>query len=338
MNVQLLIDEIVRQTTVLIAQLSTSAGLRAPLSHVASQVFLELARELDAQGVRRRVVADMFGLALRSYQTKVRRLSEAHERSGGSLWQDVYTTLAQGSATRAELERRHRPYVPKQIAAALQDMVESGLAYSSGRGAETLFGLTSDADRQHLSATEALRVQRDLCRYLVASGSATTREHLQQQLRLSTEAIDALVSALVAEGYLAQQGSELRARHFELGVGTEQGWETAVLDHFRAVTTAIAAKVSRPIAQADDEVGGSTRSFLVHAEHPCRQEVMNILRETRQRTAEVWTRVSAHNEAFPPPEDADRVTFYFGQNVVRGAAEDLTTGASESANSEEVSQ
>lgn len=74
MNVQLLIDEIVRQTTVLIAQLSTAAGLRAPLSHLADQVFVELARELDAQGVRRKVVADMFGMALRSYQMKLRRL------------------------------------------------------------------------------------------------------------------------------------------------------------------------------------------------------------------------------------------------------------------------
>ncbi len=61
---------IVRQTTVLLAQISTAAGVRAPLAHVADQVFFELGRELEAQGVRRNVVADMFGLALRSYQMK----------------------------------------------------------------------------------------------------------------------------------------------------------------------------------------------------------------------------------------------------------------------------
>ena len=66
-----------RQTTVLIAQLSTSSGVRAPLSHVADQVFVELAREIEAQGVRRQVVADMFGMALRSYQKKVHRLVES---------------------------------------------------------------------------------------------------------------------------------------------------------------------------------------------------------------------------------------------------------------------
>ena len=39
MNVQLLIDSIVRQTTVLVAQLATAGGVRAPLASVANQVF-----------------------------------------------------------------------------------------------------------------------------------------------------------------------------------------------------------------------------------------------------------------------------------------------------------
>ncbi len=66
MNAQVLIDSIVRQVTVLIAQLATSGGIRAPLSHVANQVFLDLARELEEQGVSRKVSADMFGMALRA--------------------------------------------------------------------------------------------------------------------------------------------------------------------------------------------------------------------------------------------------------------------------------
>jgi hypothetical protein len=41
---RLLVDAIVQQTTVLIAQRSTRAGLRAPLAHIADQVFLELAK------------------------------------------------------------------------------------------------------------------------------------------------------------------------------------------------------------------------------------------------------------------------------------------------------
>ena len=52
MNVNILIDSIVAQTTVLIAQLATSAGTRAPLARTANQVFLDLVRELKGQGLR----------------------------------------------------------------------------------------------------------------------------------------------------------------------------------------------------------------------------------------------------------------------------------------------
>jgi hypothetical protein len=62
MDSRLLIDSIVRQTTVLLAQLSTAAGLRAPLANVADQVFVQLAKEIESQGVGRKVAADMFGL------------------------------------------------------------------------------------------------------------------------------------------------------------------------------------------------------------------------------------------------------------------------------------
>ncbi len=39
MNVNALIDAIVHQTTVLVAHLATASGVRAPLAHVANQVF-----------------------------------------------------------------------------------------------------------------------------------------------------------------------------------------------------------------------------------------------------------------------------------------------------------
>ena len=67
MTIQLLIDAIVRQTTVLIAQLATSGGA---LAHVANQVFLDLANELEAHGVSRKVSADMFGMALRALRAE----------------------------------------------------------------------------------------------------------------------------------------------------------------------------------------------------------------------------------------------------------------------------
>ncbi|HSC87968.1 MAG TPA: hypothetical protein VLC09_11880, partial [Polyangiaceae bacterium] len=61
MRSQVLIDAIVRQTTVLIARLSTAEGVRSPLGHVAGEVFSGLVAELENQGVSKKVIADMFG-------------------------------------------------------------------------------------------------------------------------------------------------------------------------------------------------------------------------------------------------------------------------------------
>ena len=44
MNSRLLVDTIVRQTMVLIAQVATTEGARTPLAHIASQVFMDLTR------------------------------------------------------------------------------------------------------------------------------------------------------------------------------------------------------------------------------------------------------------------------------------------------------
>ena len=84
-----LIQAIVRQTTVLIAQLATSGGSRAPLAQVASQVFLDLVTELERQGVSRKVSADMFGLGLRTFQRKIRRIAESSTERERSLWEAV---------------------------------------------------------------------------------------------------------------------------------------------------------------------------------------------------------------------------------------------------------
>jgi hypothetical protein len=103
-NVNLLIDAIVRQTTVLIAQLATAGGARAPLAHTANQVFLDLIRELKEQGLGNKVIADMFGLSLRTYHKKMARLSESSTDRGRSLWEALLAYVTdKGPVTRAEV-------------------------------------------------------------------------------------------------------------------------------------------------------------------------------------------------------------------------------------------
>ena len=117
MNLKLLIDGIVRQTTVLLAQLSTASGVRSPLAHVADQVFLELAREIEAQGVRRQVVADMFGMALRSYQKKMNRLTESVSVRKRTLWEAMLEFVEHEQPTRARAIERFRHDGEREVAA-----------------------------------------------------------------------------------------------------------------------------------------------------------------------------------------------------------------------------
>src|SRR5690606_6934589 len=135
------------QTTVLIAQLSTAAGIRAPLAHLADQVFVELSREIEAQGVSRKVAADMFGLAIRTYQKKVQRLTESVTDKGDTVWEAALAYLqSHGSAPRRVLLEHFRRHDPVVVGSVLNDLVSSGLVYKTGTGDTTIFGITKTQD------------------------------------------------------------------------------------------------------------------------------------------------------------------------------------------------
>jgi hypothetical protein len=91
-----------------------------------------------------------------------------------------------------------------------------------------------------------------------------------------------------------------------------------VLDHFRAVANAIAAKLRTGSTRADgtDAVGGTTLSFRIDREHPYRGRVLGLLARTREEAIGLWDEVEAHNASQAIAEDeSTRVWFYFGQYV-----------------------
>jgi hypothetical protein len=138
-----------------------------------------------------------------------------------------------------------------------------------------------------------------------------------------------VLETLVGDGRVLRQleGAEASfstSRVF-IPAGAEAGWETAVLDHFRAMCVAISSKLaSRDAPPAKRSlVGGATLAFELHPAHPHADEVMALLGRTRDHANELWGRVSAHNQTSPVPEqERTRVVFYFGQNVVEASAED----------------
>ena len=133
MTVRLLIEAVVRQMTVLIAELATSGGLRAPLANIADRVFLELARELEGHGVSRTVSADMFGMALRTYLRRIQRYDESLTQQGRSLWEAVLEYVQERSiVSRADVLERFAQDEEALVRGVLQDLTDTGLALSFG--------------------------------------------------------------------------------------------------------------------------------------------------------------------------------------------------------------
>ena len=139
-----LIQAIVRQTTVLIAQLATSGGWRAPLAQVPNQVFQDLATELERQGVSRKVSADMFGMGLRSYQRRVRRITQSSTEHGRSLWEATLDYIRRrGMTPRAEVLRRFANEDEALLRGVLYDLCDSHLVFQAGQGAQVVYRAVS---------------------------------------------------------------------------------------------------------------------------------------------------------------------------------------------------
>lgn len=325
MSSQVLIDAIVRQTTVLIARLSTAEGARSPLGHIANEVFTGLVAELEQQGVSKKVVADMFGMALRSYRQKVQRLSESATSRGVTLWSAVQEYLSeQGSATRRQVLERFQSDEESSVRGILSDLVENGFVIRSGRAEETWYRLATEAELRDFGAAlegtsvEALAAHVWLQIYRAGK---TSHEQLSRLVPVSVEALDEAVELLMADGRI---DSETRggkrsymADEVLIPVGESVGWEAAVVDHHRAVLNALAAKITAGTraSTAADEVGGTTLTFDLWPGHPKEAEVRKLLATARAAFIPLWDEVTEYNRT-ARAEGQYQVHFYCGQYVV----------------------
>jgi hypothetical protein len=324
-NPQILIDAIVRQTMVLIAQLSTVDGVRSPLAHVADEVFVGLVRELESQGVGKKVIADMFGLALRSYRQKVQRLSESVTERGTTLWGAVHAFLAaRDSATRTELLDHFENDEESMVRSVLNDLVESGLVHRSGRGQQARYRVSTADELEELGApasADARETNAALVWVHVYRAGRIRRDELKRQLPLAALALDAAIDALVAGGRIRLEarpdGEYCATEHCLIPVGEAAGWEASVIDHHRAVLTALASKVvsGRHVSAAEDELGGTTLSFDLCPGHPREAEVRRLLASIRKQVIPLWDQVVEYNEAHHV-EPTYVVNFYCGQYLV----------------------
>lgn len=308
-----------RQTIVLIAQFAATAGIRAPLAHLADEVFLSLSTELESQGVSRKLVADMFGMALRSYQRRVQRLRESATVPGETLWQTVLAYLeTQRKATRLELQERFYSDDPEALGAILSDLVRSGLASRTGTGITALFAVTQEEDRQALARlgkaeTAAALVWLDLCHH-----PDTTPSETAERLGLTQELVQEALETLTSGGRVTNHEGKVTPEPMVIPVGAQAGWEAAVFDHFQAVAGAITNKLRQGATRStpDDTTGGSTLTFEIDADHPARERVLGLLERVRTELFALWNEVEACNATRTLDERTSRrVTFYVGQSV-----------------------
>lgn len=329
MNVPLLIGAIVRQTTVLIAQLATTGGVRAPLAQVADQVFADLVRELERQGVSRKVSADMFGMGLRSYLRRIQRLGESSTERGRSLWEAVLDYLqGTGVVMRAQVFEHFHRDDETQLRGVLHDLTESGLVFCSGTGAESAYRAATDEELGTLRRTRKGEGLDELLWAIVYRSGPLERDELLALGGVADSDLDASLERLIASQRVAlvqRNGKRLySAMSFLVELGSPVGFEAAVFDHFQALVKTVSCRLRNEAPPLDlpeglgvlDAVGGSTYTFDLWNGHPLAADVLSTLAQFRERLSGLRQRVEQHNREHGLPPNTVSVVSYAGQCLI----------------------
>jgi hypothetical protein len=235
MNTHLLIDSIVQQTMVFIAQLATAGGVRAPLAHVADQVFLDLTHELTAQGVTKKVIADMFGTALRTYHRRVQETLHSQTDSDRTVWEGVLGFVRSREPVSAlEVQQRFLRDDAEVVSGVFNDLVNPGLAYRAGRGDRAVYPAAHEAYFL-ASDDEARAARRWLVWLTVYRRGPISVDQVGEHARLPEAECSRALNELLDEGKVSLSDENgvphFSAARFEVPVGETHGWEAAVLAH-----------------------------------------------------------------------------------------------------------
>ncbi|MBN1652913.1 MAG: hypothetical protein JXA30_03975 [Deltaproteobacteria bacterium] len=323
MKIQLLIDSIVQQTTVLIAKLATAGGARSPLAHIANQVMVELASELESQGLSRKVTADMFGISLRSYRRRVQRMRESSSVRGRTLWEAVLEFVKQGSlVTRRQVFDRFCRDEEEHVRGILHDLVESGLLFCSGAGLDGVYRLATEQELKTIYELDGQSGLEELIWSIVFCRGPILRDRVAEIGALSEDALDKALRNLTETGRInveqRDDGVYLFSDRFLIEQSDEKNWEASVYDHFHAVVRTICNRLEPGICDSRfrDSIGGSTYTFDVGPGHPHEKEVLSLLRDFRERCGGIRQRVSVYNQQHGLCDVGENVVVYIGQSVI----------------------
>jgi hypothetical protein len=320
-NADLLIHSIVQQTMVFAAQLATAGGARAPLASLANRIFLDLANELRQQGLTHSVIADMFGITLRTYHRRVRELEQSHTVEGSTVWEAVLGFLRENEpVSAARVHQRFALDDPDVVAGVLSDLVTSGLAYGSGRGKSAVYRVADQADFGRDDETARNTAKDYLVWQAVYRRGPLLDVEVVQATGLSADDCLKSLARLLSDGRVQSQTRQERAvyssERLDVPVGQGHGCEAAVFDHFQAAISAITNKLRSGQSRSErrDVTGGATYTLDLWRGHPLEARVLGTLAQVRAQLEALRTEVDAEN-AQVAHERSLRVIFYMGQDI-----------------------
>jgi hypothetical protein len=318
-----LIQAIVRQTTVLIAQLATSGGWRGPLDQLGNQLVQDLATELERQGVSRKVNADMCGMGLRGYQQRIPRIIQSSTEHGHSLWEATLDYIRRrGITPRAEILRAFANEDEAVLRDVLNDLCDSHLLFQAGQGAQAVYRAVSDDELGALRRLRSGEGLDELVWAIVYREGPLTREELMQWTNIEGSELDGALERLVRSARIERTGqdtgSKYSATSLYVHLGSPLGWEAAIFDHYQAVVRTMVCRLreDRTAPSLADRVGGSTYTLDVWPGHPWEQRAHETLSRLRTALVELREQVEAFNAQHEIPEEYTQVVLYVGQCLI----------------------
>lgn len=345
MRTDLLVLALTRQFAGLIARLATLDILPPDLSALRPhQLVHDVAAHLDAAGVDRRVIAQVFAVTPRSVQLWLRETDEAGAATDPPANRPLGLRIVEFMLAehRAGRPRALQTAIESEIAATaarvtevLATLVGDGLLYRTGRAGSTAFGVVDpealEARRRALD-TEYV-ADAAVMRALTHHDPATERQ-LASAAALDAEQTRAALARLRGRGRaVAIDGRWRRSSTGGYAVGDARRaearrlppeWRVAVLDHFDSAVSALIARLTALGGDDDAPDEPSAVSTYVFEVRPATAgravdaRVRRLLDDFRIRASGLRDALDAANLAEgAPPEGFERLVLHIGQSCHR---------------------
>jgi len=178
---------------------------------------------------------------------------------GRTVWEAVLEYLRESEpVSGARVLARFKYDDTEIVSGVLGDLSNSGLVYRAGRGDAAVYRIASEDDFED----DARERSNEYVVWLVTYRNGPIGvSGIAERSLLSEDSCRTALDALVESGRVSQRrrGDEVtyESERFEALHGS-RGWEAAVIDHFRAVVSAIGKKVGQAALRGESLAGGTS--------------------------------------------------------------------------------